>query len=166
MSERRVMIAGVGNIFLGDDGFGVEVAAALSRRRLPVGAEAADFGIRGVHLAYQLLEGYDALVLVDAVDLREPPGTLGVLEVEADAVGRADGIDAHSLDPATVLATLNALGGHLDRVLVLGCQPATVTEGIGLSTPVSEVVDRAADEAIRLAAELVLPTEGTECYAG
>jgi hydrogenase maturation protease len=166
MSDRRVMIAGVGNIFLGDDGFGVEVATVLARRRLPAGVEAADYGIRGVHLAYQLLEGYDALVLVDTVDLREPPGTLGVLEVDPAALDRSAAIDAHSLDPATVLATLNALGGCLDRVLVLGCQPASVAEGMGLSDRVSEAVERAADEAIRLAVELLLPTEGTECYAG
>ena len=81
-----MLVAGIGNIFLGDDGFGVEVAQRLADRPMPEGVQVADFGIRGVHLAYELLDGYDALVLVDAVPMGEPPGTVAVIEPELDAV--------------------------------------------------------------------------------
>ena len=84
MSEPRVLVAGIGNIFLGDDGFGVEVADRLAGRTLPDGVQVADFGIRGVHLAYELLDGYDALVLVDAVPMGEPPGTVAIIEPELE----------------------------------------------------------------------------------
>ncbi len=80
----RALVAGIGNIFFADDGFGVEVARRLDERELPAGVQVADFGIRGVHLAYELLDGYDLLVLVDAMSLGEPPGTVAVVEVESD----------------------------------------------------------------------------------
>jgi len=150
----RVLIAGVGNVFLGDDGFGVEVASLLSGRALPAGVEAADVGIRGVHLAYELLDGWTGLVIVDAVDHGEAPGTLAVLEPDLKGSGRP-AVDAHSLDPQAVLETLDALGGKVERVLVLGCQPATVEEGMGLSPAVAEAVNPAADEAVRLATEML-----------
>lgn len=151
----RVLIAGVGNVFLGDDGFGVEVAAELAGRRLPAGVESSDYGIRGVHLAYQLLDGYDGLILVDAVELGEAPGTVAV--IEPAGMPAAGGVDAHSMDPATVLATLAALGGQLERVLVVGCQPAAVEERMGLSAQVAASVVAAADEAVRLAVDLLGP---------
>jgi hydrogenase maturation protease len=141
----RALVAGIGNIFFADDGFGVEVARRLDEREVPAGARFADFGIRGVHLAYELLDGYDLLVLVDAMSLGEPPGTLTVIEVETDAAEPVGGLDAHTMTPATVLANLERLGGRVERIVVVACQPATIEEGIGLSPVVGAAVDRAAD---------------------
>jgi hydrogenase maturation protease len=147
----RVMVAGVGNIFLADDGFGVEVARRMSADVLPAGVEVEDYGIRGMHLAFQLLEGYDVLVLIDAVQRGEKPGTIFVIEpdLEAEAVNPAT--DAHSMNPEAVLATLAALGGRVGRVLVVGCEPADLVERIGLS----EVVKRAVDEAVSVVRKLI-----------
>ena len=158
----KTLVAGIGNIFLGDDGFGVEVANRLSTQALPPGVQVADYGIRGVHLAYELLDGYDALVLVDAVPMGEPPGTIALIEPDvealADVAGRADGevptMDAHSMNPAVVLGMLSGMGGSVGRVLVLGCQPANLDEGIGLSPPVAEAVDRAVEAVGEVLAEL------------
>jgi hydrogenase maturation protease len=152
VSEARVLVAGVGNVFLSDDGFGVAVAERLAGMDLPEGVEAADFGIRGVHLAYQLLDGYDTLVLVDALDLGSEPGTVAVFEPDLSAGEAPPAVDGHSLDPTAVLGTLRRLGGSVGRVLVVGCQPATVEEGMGLSPAVAAAVEPAAAEAVRLAA--------------
>jgi len=150
MSEVRVFVVGVGNIFLGDDGFGVEVAARMRRRPIPDGVRVDDFGIRGVHLAYELLEGYDLVILVDTVDMKEPPGTIGVLEPELS--GDGDVLpDAHDLDPVAVMGLLTGLGGSVGRLLVVGCQPSTMQEQMGLSAP----VEAAVDEAISVVEELV-----------
>ncbi len=146
----RTLVAGIGNIFFGDDGFGVAVADHLARQRMPEGARVEDFGIRGVHLAYELLDGYDVLVLVDAVALEgDPPGTLALLEIDApdplatptDRVRPV--VDAHTMSPDVVLELLAGLGGTVGRVYVVGCQPGTLDDGIGLSTPVAKAVDAA-----------------------
>jgi hydrogenase maturation protease len=146
----KVLVAGVGNIFMTDDAFGVEVVQRLLRTEMPAGVLVKDFGIGGIHLAYELLNGYDALVLVDAVPRNEPPGTLFVIEVDelADA-GVA--MDAHDLDPLKVLILLDELDGHIDRVMVVGCQPASIDDGMGLTDPVAAVVD----DAVRLVREVV-----------
>ena len=141
----RALVAGIGNIFFADDGFGVEVARRLDEREVPAGVQVADFGIRGVHLAYELLDGYDLLVLVDAMSLGEPPGTVAVVEVESDGAEPIGGLDAHTMTPATVLANLQRLGGHVERIVVVACQPAAIEEGIGLSPAVAAAVDGAAD---------------------
>ena len=141
----RALVAGIGNIFFADDGFGVEVARRLDGREVPAGVQVADFGIRGVHLAYELLDGYDLLVLVDAMPLGEPPGTVAVVEVESDGAEPSGGLDAHTMTPATVLANLERLGGHVERIVVVACQPAAIEEGIGLSPAVAAAVDGAAD---------------------
>lgn len=151
----RVLVAGIGNVFLGDDGFGVEVVRRLDMSTLHDGVDVVDYGIRGVHLAYDLLDGrWDTVVLVDAVPLDEPPGTLAVLEVDPtgdpDLVGAA-ALDAHGMHPAAVLALLRDLGGTVDRVLVVGCAPAVVEERMGLSDPVAAAVD----EAVRVVADVV-----------
>jgi len=150
-----VLVAGVGNIFLGDDGFGVEVARRLSAEQLPENVRVADYGIRGVHLAYQLLDGYDTLILVDAVSRGEPPGTVFVIEPDLGLATPLNGVppamDAHDLDPASVLGLVRQLGGRIDRVLVVGCEPQRTDERIGLSEP----VQRAVDEAARLVRELL-----------
>jgi hydrogenase maturation protease len=147
----RVLVAGVGNVFLGDDGFGVEVARRLAGEPFPDGVQVADFGIRGVHLAYELLEGYDLLVLVDAAPRGEPPGTVFVLEPDfgesGNATRRESGflLDAHSLDPEVVLGILADLGGRVGRVVIVGCEPAELVERMGLSEPVARAVDEAAN---------------------
>jgi hydrogenase maturation protease len=144
------MVAGVGNIFLGDDAFGVEVVRQLAGRPLPEGVRVADFGIRGVHLAYDLLDGCDLLILVDAAQRGEPPGTVTVLEVEASqgVAGGGDALpapvlDPHSLAPDEVLALLQRLGNAPVRTLLVACEPADLTPGIDLSPVVREAVPHA-----------------------
>ena len=117
-----VLIAGIGNVFLADDGFGVEVARLLAQRELPAGVKVADFGIRGMDLAYELQEDYDAAILVDAVPRGGEPGTLYVIEPDpAQAEGM---LDAHGMDPVRVLGLAQVLGSIPPRVLVVGCEPA------------------------------------------
>jgi hydrogenase maturation protease len=145
----RILVAGVGNIFLGDDGFGSQVASVLSARSLPDGVRVVDYGIRGMHLAYDLLDGYDALVLVDAVARGDDAGDITVLEVGADDLGGGE-FDAHGMDPVAVLASLGSLGGELPRTIVVGCRAANVEDGIGLSPAVEAAVDPAADLVIDL----------------
>ena len=140
----RVLVAGVGNLFLTDDGFGSEVARRLLRQPVPPGVRVVDYGIRGMHLAYDLLDGYDALVVVDAVPGDGAPGDLSVLQVGPDDLGAGE-LDAHGMAPAEVLGVLGALGGALPTTFVVGCQPADVGEGIGLSPAVAGAVDRAVD---------------------
>ena len=148
----RILVACVGNIFLGDDGFGTEVAAALRGRHLPPGVQVEDFGIRSVHLVYELLGGYDALVLVDTVAHQPgPPGTLYVIEPalperadDADPLPETV-LDAHDLSPGVVMSLVPTLGGSVRRIVVVGCQPRSLEEGIGLSDEVRTAVEPAAD---------------------
>lgn len=158
--SRGVLVAGIGNIFFSDDAFGVEVAQRLAERELPAGARVEDFGIRGVHLAYELLEGYDAVILLDALPMGEPPGALVVMEPELDAspdAGEAPIVDAHTMSPTVVLSTLARLGGRVARVYVLGCQPATLEEGMALSASVAGAVEPAVDMCVQLVAEIMEP---------
>ncbi|MEU8380891.1 hydrogenase maturation protease [Streptosporangium sp. NPDC048865] len=147
----RILVAGVGNVFLGDDGFGVAVARHLAGADLPDEVEVRDFGIRGIHLAYELTGGrYDTTILVDAVSRDGPPGTLYVLEPAAgDVPGSL--ADAHSMTPETVLSLVGALGGEAGHVLLVGCQPADLSPGMKLSAPVADAVGRAADLVVELA---------------
>jgi hydrogenase maturation protease len=206
----RVLVAGIGNIFLGDDGFGVEVVRRLAEQPLPDWVQVADYGISGLHLAYDLLGGYHTTILVDAASRGGEPGTVYVIELagpadvfspaeavtgSADvfspaeavtgsaevfspaeavtgpaevfspaeasardsvaAVGgtpvRARPVDGHGMRPDAVLELLAVLGGDAGRVLVVGCEPADVDQGIGLSAPVAGAVD----EAVRLVRELI-----------
>ncbi len=148
----KALVAGIGNIFFGDDGFGVEVANRLVGRELPAGVRLGEYGIRGIHLAYELLDGYDLLVLIDAVPINQPPGTVAVIEVDMDDVVRAGdtGIDAHTMTPASVLGALAHLGGRVGRVLLVGCQPESIDERLGLSQPVAAAVEVAVDEVMKL----------------
>jgi hydrogenase maturation protease len=158
--SRGLLVAGIGNIFFSDDAFGVEVAQRLAGQELPAGVRVEDFGIRGVHLAYELLEGYDALVLIDALPMGEPPGTLVVLEPDLDAspdTGETPIMDAHTMSPTVVLSTLAGLGGRVARVYVLGCQPATLEEGMALSAPVAAAVGPAVEMCRQLVAEIIEP---------
>jgi hydrogenase maturation protease len=139
----KTLVAGIGNIFNGDDGFGSEVAQRLSRRPMPAGVRVEDYGIRGVHLAYELLEGYDLVVLVDALRRGDVPGTVYVIEPDVDLDGVA-ALDSHQMDPRAVLGMVAELGGRIGRLLLVGCEPADVGDGIGLSAPVAAAVDEAA----------------------
>ncbi|MGI8879885.1 MAG: hydrogenase maturation protease [Jatrophihabitans sp.] len=149
----RILVAGVGNIFLSDDGFGPEVARRLSSAALPPGVRVVDYGIRGMHLAYDLLDGYDALVLLDLVPPCGEPGRISAMEIGADQLGNGE-FDAHGMNPAAMLGNLEKLGGSLPRTVVIGCEPASIEEGIGLSAQVAASVDRAVDEAVALVGAL------------
>lgn len=156
---RPVLVAGVGNVFLGDDGVGVEVVNRVAQRRLPDAVVAVDYGIRGVHLAYDLLDRrFRTLVLVDALPLDAPPGTVAVLEADPQAAeapgGGVEVADAHRMDPATVLNLLRTLGGagpgHVERVYVVGVRPARLEAAMGLSAPVAAAVDQAVQAVLDL----------------
>ncbi|MFD8373266.1 hydrogenase maturation protease [Streptomyces sp. NPDC059688] len=144
----RLLVAGVGNIFLADDAFGPEVIRALEHRPLPPEARVHDYGIRGMDLAYALLDGYPTALLIDAARRGHPPGTLTLIEAEPP-----DGTvppEAHGMDPAKVLALATHLGDEpLPRVLVLACEPEVLPSDDdllpGLSAPVRAAVDRAVD---------------------
>lgn len=164
-SVPRVLVAGIGNMFFADDGFGGEVARRLATRAMPEGVRVEDYGIRGVHLAYELLDGYDALVLIDAVPMHEPPGTVAVIEPEMpdpQAVAEAEvPLDAHTMNPAIVLQTLAKLGGHVDQIVLVGCQPDRIEASIGLSPTVEAAVGVAADEVGVLLEDLCRTREET-----
>jgi hydrogenase maturation protease len=139
----RVLVAGIGNMFLGDDGFGPEVARRLELEGgLPGGVRVADYGIRGMHLAFDLLDPVSALILVDTVAAGDRPGDITVLEVGPADLGDGD-VDAHGMNPAAMLAGLVRMGGTLPPTYVVGCRPATVAEGIGLSPAVEAAVPAA-----------------------
>ena len=164
---KRVLVAGAGNIFLSDDGFGVEVARRLAGSPVPDGVEIADVGIRGVHLAYQLLDGYDVLILVDALQRGGEPGTVYVIEPDLGAAAPADGdgparapVDAHGMTPDAVFAMLKSLGGTVGKALVVGCEPADLGEGIGLSPVVAAAVQPAAETVLDLLAQTAAPARG------
>jgi len=155
----RTLVACLGNIFLSDDGFGVEVARRLARESLPEGVRVTDYGIRGMHLAYDLAEGFDTTILVDSAQRGDAPGTVYLIEPEPDppaegeddaALARISLFNAHGMQPDLVLSLAGSLGGDAGRVLVVGCEPATLEEGIGLSAPVTAAVDEAAAMITRL----------------
>jgi hydrogenase maturation protease len=140
----RVLVAGIGNVFRSDDGFGPEVARRLCGESWPEGVRVRDYGIRGLHLAYDLLDPWDALVLVDAVPDRGAAGSVSVLHIGPDDVGPGRAVDAHCMDPSTVLASLAALGGSLPtRTLLVGCQVAETADGMGLTPLVGAAVPAA-----------------------
>ena len=150
----RTLVACLGNIFLSDDGFGVEVARRLAGEQLPEGVRVTDYGIRGMHLAYDLAEGFDTTILVDTAQRGDPPGTVYLIEPEPrDDQGdqaQLSLFNAHGMQPDLVLSLAGSLGGDAGRVLVVGCEPATLEEGIGLSAPVTAAVDAAAAMITRL----------------
>lgn len=151
---KRVLVAGVGNVFCGDDGFGVAVVERLSRERLPDGVEVRDYGIRGVHLAYQMLDPYDLVVLVDTMQRDGEPGTVYVVEPEPPAEPESAGaevlMDAHDMTPDAILALVPKLGGTIGPVLVVGCEPEDLGPGMELSEPVARSVDEAVGVVKRL----------------
>lgn len=158
---RTVLVAGIGNVFLADDGFGVEVSRRLAERELASGVKVAEYGIRGMDLAYELQEDYDAAVLIDAVPRGQPPGTLYVIEPELDAAEPV--LDAHAMDPVRVLLLARTLGALPPRVLVVGCEPETNMSlddeelVMRLSPPVSAVLDQAVELVESVLEELLSP---------
>jgi hydrogenase maturation protease len=160
----RMLIAGVGNIFLGDDAFGPEVARRLAARDLPGWVRVADYGTSGMHLAYDLADGYETAVLIDAAPRGGEPGTVTVLEVQeghrrdlaaaAGPLGASRLFDAHGMQPDVVLGVLGLLGaGGPARTLVVGCEPASVGYGMELSEPVAGAVDEAVQVILGLVAD-------------
>ncbi len=149
-----VLVAGIGNLFNSDDGFGPEVVRRMGERGEPE-VRVVDYGTRGMHLAYDLLDGYDALVLVDVVPRGEGPGDITVLEVGPDDLG-TDDFDPHGMNPVAVLASLGALGGTLPPTYVVGCRPESTDEGIGLSEAVAAAVPEAVETVIRLLDDLLV----------
>ena len=143
VEKPRILVAGIGNIFMGDDAFGVEVARELAQRNLPAGVRVGDFGIRGFDLAYALQDGYETTILIDAYPHGDVPGTLYVVEPDLASLGAEQAesadVDAHAMDPVKILRLAASMGGPLKRVLLVGCEPATLgpDEGLmGLSEPV------------------------------
>jgi hydrogenase maturation protease len=141
----RTLVAGVGNVFLRDDAFGVEVVRLLGEQPRDDGVVIRDFGIRGVHLAYELLDGCDLFVLIDAAPRGAAPGTVSVIDVELPGPASLTSpvIDAHSLTPDSIFALLASLGGRPGRSLLVACEPADVSAGMGLTDPVAEALPHA-----------------------
>jgi hydrogenase maturation protease len=154
----RILVAGVGNIFLGDDGFGVEVALALSRQQLPENVSVKDFGIRGFDLAYALLDPWDAVIIVDALPRGQAAGTLYVVEPNLAAASAETAINPHGMDPVRVLNLAASQGTITAKVLVLGCEPQDFGDELegrmGLSAPVQAAVQEAAKMVLELAARI------------
>ena len=163
----RMLIAGVGNIFLSDDGFGSEVVRSLRAAELPDGVTVADYGTSGMHLAYDLASGYDTTILIDAAPRGGTPGDVYVIEPErsrqpasaalAGPLGPSQLFDAHGMQPDIVFSVLDLLGADTGRVLVVGCEPASTDYGIGLSPPVAAAVEQAVQVVLDLVAG------GAEC---
>ena len=147
----RVLVAGIGNIFLGDDGFGVEVIKELEQAELPPWVQIADYGIAGMHLAYDLLGGYDTTILLDATPHGRAPGTISLIEADTEDLASASAIDAHGMQPDAVFRLLRLLGGDAGRVLIVGCEPGCLDGGIGLSPEVEAAIPAAVRAVTELA---------------
>jgi hydrogenase maturation protease len=165
--EKQILVAGVGNAFLADDGFGGAVAAAVERRGAPAGVTVMDFGTGGLDLAYEVMRGYDALVIADVSRQGGEPGTLYVIEPSEEAVDGViedgDPINPHGMDPKTVLRFVKSVGGWPGKVVVVACEPAAVEEmGMELSGEVAAVVERAVDAVF----EQVAALQGDSAYEG
>jgi hydrogenase maturation protease len=168
MTAPRILIAGIGNIFLGDDGFGCEVARRLSQRVWPENVRVVDFGIRSYDVAYALMDGYDLSILIDATPQGRAPGTVYTIEpdlAELDVASENNvAVDAHSMSPVHVLRLVKALGGQIGKLLLVGCEPAdlggTADEGkLGLSEPVAVAIDQAVAVVESLICEALRPTQ-------
>ncbi len=167
----RMLVAGVGNIFLGDDGFGVEVAKRLASVDLPSWVQVADYGISGMHLAYDLAGGYQTAILIDTARRGDAPGTLTVIDAgqarqqdpaaAGGAVAESRLFDAHGMQPDVVLGVLDMLGAGSARVLVVGCEPASLDYGMELSEPVAKAVDAA----VQVVLDLIAEAAGDEGFA-
>ena len=158
MTQPRILIAGIGNIFLGDDAFGSEVARRLAGRALPDEVRVVDFGIRGFDLTYALLDGYEVTILIDATPRGEAPGTLYTIEPDLNEVDNpeAEGmmIETHGMNPLKALSMVKSMGGEFKRIFLVGCEPAPLQSEDG-HMGLSEPVEAAVDEAVKVVESLV-----------
>lgn len=166
----RILVAGIGSIFHGDDAFGGEVVRSLERAVLPPGVRVADFGIRSYDLAFAILSGCDSVILVDALPRGEEPGTVSVLELDSAAAGeRPARLSGHEMDPFEVLRIIHSFGGEPGRLFLVGCEPATLecVEGrMGLSAEVAAAVPLAVDAVLSLVKELAEDAGKQPAYSG
>lgn len=152
----KILIAGIGNIFLGDDAFGVEVARRLAQSEVPKSVTVTDFGVRSYDLAFALMNEWDLSILVDALPRGGKPGTIYVMEPELpEGEVSEDALDAHSMSPVAVLQLVQALGGKVGRLLVVGCEPATIAPNLDGKIGLSPPVEGAMDEAVRVIEGLI-----------
>ena len=166
--SKRILVAGVGNVFLGDDGFGVEVVRRLAGRELPEGVEVVDFGIRGMDLAYALQGDYEVVIFVDATPRGEEPGTVYLIEPEIEKEGEVV-LDTHGMDPVKVIKLASALGARPARTLVVGCEPQVVVGGEDyddMLMELSEPVRAGVEEATNLIESLVEKLSADDCKVG
>jgi hydrogenase maturation protease len=171
MKSPSVLVAGIGNMFCGDDAFGLEVVGKLSTSRLSPEVRVVDFGIRGFDLAFALMDGYDLNILVDAVQRGGPPGTLYLIEPDLENPDDLDtqslDVDAHGMNPLKALRLAKQMGGQIGRVLVLGCEPETLEpedeERLGLSPVVQKSVEAAANRIEKLVAETLATNRLIPC---
>ena len=165
MNTARILVAGIGNIFLGDDAFGVEVVRQLALRRQPEGVRVVDFGIRGFDLAYALMDGVDLAILVDATPRGGPPGTLYAIEPEPEAPADPEApevlVETHGMNPLRVLRLVRSLGGEPPALRVVGCEPLTLGSEEEPAPGLSEPVQAAVGAAVRLVEEIVAQRLGT-----
>ncbi|HEV7857672.1 MAG TPA: hydrogenase maturation protease [Pyrinomonadaceae bacterium] len=162
MTKARILIAGIGNIFLGDDAFGSEVARRLALRELPSEVLLIDFGIRGFDLAYALMDGYEVTILIDATPRGEAPGTLYTIEPDLKELDEIDAqgmmVETHGMNPLKVLSMVKSMGGELKRILLVGCEPAPLESEdghMGLSEPVEVAVDEAVGMVLSLVTKIL-----------
>ena len=149
----RILVAGIGNIFLGDDAFGCEVVRRLLERGLPENVRAVDFGIRGFDLAYALMDGYELTIFIDATPRGDAPGTIYVVEPDLDELDKIDAqttaIDTHNMNPLKVLNMVKTLGGTFGKIILVGCEPFFTGEEdigfMGLSEPVAAAIEKAVE---------------------
>jgi hydrogenase maturation protease len=155
--DSNILVACIGNIFLGDDAFGVEVAKRLAERPLPEGVTVIDFGIRSYDLAYALMQEWDLVILVDALPRGGAPGTLYAFEPELPSEGEIPAsLDAHTMNPVSVLQMVHALGGKVGHLLVVGCEPESVEPKDDGTMGLSARVAGALDEAVRMIHEVII----------
>lgn len=158
--SKRVLLAGVGNIFLGDDGFGVEVARRMEDCDFHPDVFIKDFGIGSVHLAFELLNRYEVLVIIDAVQMGEKPGTVSLIEIDQEYLlsNESDMVaDSHTMNPTNVIKMLSDFGGHVEKIYLVGCEPECLDETIALSQVVAEGVPVAIEMAQDLVARVLSP---------
>lgn len=158
--QARILVAGIGNIFLGDDGFGVEVAKRLSACNLAAGVKVVDFGIRGFDLAYALQDGYETTILVDAYPHGQPPGTVSLIEPDLKQLDKSQQavVETHGMNPMNVLRMAAVMSGSLNQILLVGCEPATFggDEGtMGLSDAVEPAVEQAVQMVVSLTEKIL-----------
>ncbi|HEY6122042.1 MAG TPA: hydrogenase maturation protease [Pyrinomonadaceae bacterium] len=162
MTGARILIAGIGNIFLGDDAFGSEVARKMMQRELPEGVKVADFGIRGFDLTYALLDEYELVVLIDATPRGDAPGTLYVIEPELTELNELEPqetmVETHGMNPLRVLRMVQSMGGKFHRILIVGCEPKALDPESEGEMGLSEAVKAAVDSAVEMIESIVAET--------